>query len=156
MSILLELKNLTGIDSYNLGYDPLSYPLIAYWDILRGNRSYPFEEELDEDAMGGLWDSCFHIAIDAATVRQGICFSYVGKHLMPIMNNTVFAKSHMPHIKKYFNQVVDTQLPVFDEYQAMDEFSQNMEYYCCMAPLGDAKTITHVVGSLTLKKCQKI
>lgn len=150
MTVRFSNTHLAEIPDQNSESEPDYYQLMAYWKRLRGNRLYPSKTDIDQDALGALWDSCFLIAMDSATERQGLCFSYVGSRLMPMVtDNVAMSKLHLPRIEKCFDQVLEKHFPIFGEYEVIDELSQRTKYYCCMMPLGGARNITHIVGSLT-------
>lgn len=55
--------------------------LLAHWDELRGERTYPGLADLDPAALGARWDSCFVLTL--ARPRAASAFHHLGRALRP-------------------------------------------------------------------------
>ncbi len=134
--------------------------LNEYWDVLRGDRLFPSENEIDPDDLMDIWPACFLISIDDVTRRLGYRYSYLGESLVEaygddISNPDVALKlvssANAPMINK-FDEVRKTKAPVIDESEFVNLKLLNIRYRTCLLPLGTNQSdITHIIGCMRWK-----
>jgi hypothetical protein len=133
-----------------------------YWNELRGKRVYPSENDIDPDALGKFWDSCFLVSIDSVTHRLGYRYSYLGNELIiacggdaatPDVAMQLLSTRNMP-LQRQLDQVRESKGPVTDENEFTNAKHLRVKYRACMLPLGyDDKHVSHILGCMRWKVC---
>ncbi len=133
--------------------------LRKYWESLKGNRDFPTEDEIDPDAIEGIWDSCFLISIDDVMHRLGYRYSYLGTKLIEaygddinnpeIVLNLLSTDNHTNmRLVANFDQVLSLKQPVFDEAGFVNLKHMNVRYRLSLFPLGIGEEVLHILGCM--------
>ena len=132
--------------------------LLVYWDKLRGDRLFPRENEIEQDDIEDIWQSCFLISIDDVTRRLGYRYSYLGEDLVKFFGDEddnpdaalrLLSVGNIS-IKQKIEEVLTGQKPVFDESEFINLKRQKIKYLACMLPLGfESGEVSHILGCIS-------
>ncbi len=132
-----------------------------YWNLLKGERPYPTEAEINIDDIAEIWPHCFLISIDDVTRRLGYRYSYLGDSLIEAFGESgsgdaasqLLATGEMPMVKS-FNEVSVSRAPITDESEFVNLKNIRIKYRTSLLPLGEnAEQISHILGCMRWKEC---
>jgi hypothetical protein len=131
--------------------------LQEYWASLKGDRIFPSEADIDQDAIADIWASCFLISIDDVTRRLGYRYSYLGSEFANACGEDIhnpnaalqlLSSGTIPIMRKV-NAVLAERKPMMDKAQFTNLKHQMIEYQACMLPLGYNDTeVSHILGCI--------
>jgi len=132
----------------------------SYWNSLRKDRPFPMESEIDPEALGELWESCFLICNDDVTRRIGYRYSFLGRDLLGAFGDDVtnhdaalrlLSTARVPNARK-FDEILTQKHPVIDESSFTNLMGMNIRYRTCLLPLGlPTGELTHIIGCMRWK-----
>lgn len=130
--------------------------LFNYWKDLSKGRQYPKESEIDPNALGEIWNSCFLISNDDVTRRIGYRYSFLGSDLLGAFGDDItdhdvalrlLSTARVPNARK-FDEVITDKHAVFDESIFVNLMGMNVRYRACLLPLGVDDDVTHIIGCM--------
>ena len=131
--------------------------LESYWQALRGDREFPFEEEINPEALKDIWSGCFLI-----TARDGVfAYSYLGDALIEAYGDDItgheiaetLAYPHPKSLMETFQFVAKNAVPCTDEDEFINSKGVLVKYRSCVLPLGsrNQRGITYLLGAMRWK-----
>lgn len=129
-----------------------------YWNKLRGEKSYPSENDINPEDIEDIWESCFLIKIsNEEAITNGYRYTYLGKNLIEafgddltnqdISSQLINPKS--PPIAKHFNDIINNKLPIVDEDEFTNKSGMVIKYRSCMLPLGEnEQSVNYIIGAM--------
>lgn len=117
--------------------------LVEYWTDLRGERRFPDEDQIDPDALEGLWEKCFLIQIRDIEQVVDYNFTYLGPGLIHAYDEEELpgpiegmVSTEASHLARQFQQVIATRdmLRVYGEHRVSPELS--LRFRQCLLPFG--------------------
>ena len=132
---------------------------MQYWNLLRQERLYPTEAEVNPDMLADIWPYCFLVSLDGAFDTQHMRYSYLGEKLIEahsegqLNRNEAAQRLTSPEsqeLKEHFEEVARLGIPLIYDASFTSESKDDVRYRYCLVPLGDAttKTVTHVLGCM--------
>jgi len=137
-----------------------SLRLLQYWELLRGGRLFPSEDELEPEKLHDVWDSCFVVQMRDIETTPDYNYSYLGNDIIKAHKTPgpiSFEKLEMigPQANKmdrHFRHVAQYQIPVLLEGTHSDSASNmTLKYRQLLLPLGKDQKVHSVFGGLWLK-----
>ncbi len=134
--------------------------LLSYWSMLKGNRLYPSESEIEPFSLDDVWDSCFLVEIRGEGKDAIFRFSWMGTSLIEaygdnLLGKEVFSNLVDPHtddICRQLQEVMRKKRPVIRDSSFKNRHGVEIKYRQCLLPLGnnDMK-VTNILGGMKWK-----
>ena len=132
-----------------------------YWQRLRKGRKFPSETDIDPDAIGDIWGSCFLVQVSPQAVKEHkYRYAYLGISLIEafgddVMNQDVSARLIDPanaSLIEHFEKVVKTEAPVEELAEFTNRRGMLIKYRTCLLPIGNAGSgIDYIIGGMKWK-----
>lgn len=114
--------------------------LQQYWHELRGDRPLPLESEINAQALGEIWPSCYLISVRA----HGFAYDYLGPDLVTAYGDDftgheiaeTLVYPHPPSLFSTFQNVCKTMQPALDDSEFTNSRGMRVKYRSCVLPLG--------------------
>lgn len=129
--------------------------LLQYFDELRGDRHFPGEDEIDQDALEDIWDYCFLMNINDIHHGDTGRFTYLGSGLVESHNegleeDELYQKLLGPDdsiIHEKIHEVLDNKEPITESSHFDSTQGLVVDYTLCIVPLGsDDSSVEYVLG----------
>ena len=136
--------------------------LLAYWDVKRGERAFPFEKEIEPAELSEIWDSCFLVRFNEGVEDEGeFTYLYLGTALVEayggddasardICARLIFPSS-MSLVHK-FREIIQTGKPAEEINEFLNSKKLLVKYRSTMLPLADERGIVrYIIGGMKWK-----
>ncbi len=133
--------------------------LLNYWNILRAGRRFPQEDELDPEALEGLWSNCFLIQRRDIEQVPYYNYSYMGENIIQAYEHGELgslipglAAMDPAHLATEYQTVIATGEPLLAEGEIPLENSTFLRFRQCLVPLGhDEEEISAILGIMSFR-----
>lgn len=130
--------------------------LINYWLMLKGERDYPMEAELEPEVLHEIWPHCFLVNVKPGGLFQ---YAFLGDALVEAYGSDVTGQAvsdrlidpHHAAMAKKFAETVESGAPVVDENEFVNEHGQTIKYRNCLLPLGYKGNVDFIIGAMRWK-----
>ena len=132
-----------------------------YWQRLRKGRPFPSDADIDPDAIGDIWGSCFMVKASSPEAKEhGYRYEYLGTDLIEafggdITNEEVSSRlinPQSPPLQRHFDDVARTGMPVEDEAEFTNRQGRVIKYRSCMVPIGKSPSgVDYIIGAVKWK-----
>lgn len=131
--------------------------LMEYWNMLREDRAFPSEAEVDPSALDEIWPRCFLIKYHQTDEAHPFRYSYLGDSLIEAYGDDLTGHSvydallspHMDNVIKNIHQTITDRRPVLDDSEFVNKDGVRIQYRLCLLPLGpDDETVNYVLGAM--------
>lgn len=135
----------------------LTERLLAYWETLRAARLYPSEAEVDPDALGALWDSCFLVRLGDASAAPSYKYTYLGLSLIEAYGDDLAHEGLREALvdpasgvlAPHFEEVRRTSRPVLHDGEFTNRRGMLVKYRSVLLPLGTSDGgVQYVLGGM--------
>lgn len=135
--------------------------LLQYLNKLRGDRPFPFENEINPEAIASIWDHCFMVRHEPDAEEQLFRYIYLGQSLVEAYGEEGSSKevcqklAYPPtnELNQKFLEVVTTQAPTMQESEFTNSKGLIIKYRSCLLPLAkeQADEVGYVIGAMKWK-----
>lgn len=131
--------------------------IIDHWNVVRGRKALPSEQDLDPNVLESLLDNCFLIKTAELTTAGKHNYVYIGKNIIDAYGSHVTYPKDSHHIdplshKDKFKEVIQTRKPVLEEGEFINQDGHLVKYRQCLVPLGrDGRTVESIFGGMRFK-----
>lgn len=132
--------------------------LIRYWEEIRGDRQFPAESAVDQQALSDIWASCFLVkVIPHANGGYAFRYTYLGRELIEAYGEDFTGadiQSQLEatfgiHLRELLLKVMETKRPVSEDLDFTNRKNMVIRYRLCMLPLGpNDDTIQYILGGM--------
>jgi len=131
--------------------------LIKQWDLLRGDRPFPSEDEFSPEIIDdmGFWENCF--LTQAHDIKRGkdYNYTYIGSNILEAYQGDLLgvsvhsvASPSADNLTLRYQQVMATQTPLTSEGEFLNARNMNVRYRQCLVPLGKNGKVDTVMGAI--------
>jgi hypothetical protein len=140
-------------------HNRLNEILSAYWKNLSGERPYPRENDVDPDALGDIWQSCFLIQVlpegrepryRYASMGSELIEAFGGDYSQQEISEALMGEHNPPFLKK-LSEVARSGAPVSEENEFTNRHQMQIRYRTCLLPLGNPPDVEYILGSMRWK-----
>ena len=132
--------------------------MLGYWNIIKGSRRFPSEEDMNSADISDVWDNCFLIRVSEqeGEEKRRYDFNYLGSALEGIYGTTADISPLAPAFSDRLNtrcdEVMNTASPVIEDDAFVNDGGQTVRYRQILLPLGpEGNNISHVLGGMRYK-----
>ncbi|MAR55671.1 MAG: hypothetical protein CMM93_00665 [Rickettsiales bacterium] len=133
----------------------VSIRLLQYWNRLRGDRPYPSENDIDPDALVGLWDYCFLVQLRDIHMVADYNYTYFGNELIHgyehgVLDsaNGMMACPDANALHQKFVSVIETRAPMMEQDEYENAAGNKVQFRQSLMPLGDETGIYSIIGAV--------
>ena len=127
--------------------------LIAYWEQLKGDRTFPEEKDINVETISDLWGSCFLLNTQGEGDGK-FHYEFMGPSLIEAYGSDLTGMKHdentepnITSILESFGKVVDEKVHIVDESEFTNTTGQQVKYRACLIPFGAAPdTVKYIIG----------
>lgn len=141
--------------------DERRYPvqLFNYWDLLRKNRAFPIEDDINPEDIAHLWPHCFLMQVNDLRNRRRADFTYLGSEILRMYHDLLstedasdFISPSTSHLSQNFWMVIDNKEPLMQSGQFPTSRGNIIKFRQCLLPLGKQDTeVEAIFGCARLK-----
>lgn len=132
--------------------------LIRYWEDIRGDRRFPDESAIDQQALADIWPSCFLVkVVSRGDGSHAFRYTYLGKELIEAYGedftgadiHSQLVATFGIHLRELLEKVVSEKKPLSEDLDFTNRKNMVIRYRLCMLPLGpDDGTVQYVLGGM--------
>lgn len=131
-----------------------------YWEYLRGERSFPSENDINSHALGDVWDNCFLVHVGDSLSPGDYQYQYLGENIVIAYGEDLtglrvdsMVAPEAAHLKEEYEKVLLTRRPIFDEGEiSLDNGTRMIKYRQILLPLGEKDGSIHaILGGMSYK-----
>ncbi len=137
--------------------------LCSYWNLLKGDRDYPANNEIELEEIREIWPYCFVIKIDEDEDEiKKYSFVYLGDKAaeiydvdmdLTVNHAKVLSPSIINHLYPCLDAVLKGKEPIIDELDFQDTIGDDLRGRQCLLPLSeDGKRIDCILGAVSCRK----
>ena len=125
--------------------------LLAYWQERRGGREFPALGDIDAEAIGDMWPSCF--VLDTISNREFPYFRYLGSDLFKysgifLSGETDWALTLLDKAVGNFREALETRVPILIEDELIRYDGSRLLFRSVLLPLSDdQETVNFLLGA---------
>lgn len=129
----------------------LARRLLAYWQERRGDREFPALGDIDPEAIGDMWPSCF--VLDAVSNREFPYFRYLGSDLLKysgifLSGETDWALTLLDKAVGNFREALETRVPILIEDELTRYDGSRLLFRSVLLPLSDDQAnVNYLLGA---------
>lgn len=140
-------------------HNRLNEILSAYWKNLSGERPYPCENDVDPDALGEIWQSCFLIQVMPEGRGPRYRYAYMGRELIEAfggdysqqeISETLMGEQNPPFLQS-LDAIIASGAPISEENAFTNRHNMQIRYRSCLLPLGVQPDVDYILGSMRWK-----
>lgn len=129
----------------------LTYRLLNYWDVLRGQRPFPALADIDGSKIPELWPWCF--VLDTQRTRSTPYFQYLGTDLAKysgiyLSGEQDWRLTLLDKAASHLDRTLAAREPIIIEDELVRYDGRQLLFRSIMLPLSDdGDAINHVLGA---------
>lgn len=133
--------------------------LKQYWDLLREERAFPSEKEINQEDIQSIWDNCFIVKADNSCKKEDYQYKYLGTNIIIASGEDLTGRKvcalnapEAGHLANKYEKVLATKRPVIDEGSITLSKREVVQYRQILLPLGDdGINITSILGGMSYR-----
>lgn len=133
--------------------------LRKYWDILREERQFPSESDINPSDIVDIWGNCFIVKADNNCKREDYKYKYIGENIIKAYGADLtgfdvgkMAAPEADHLAAEYEHVLAYKRPVVDEGEIHLNKDTLVKYRQILLPIGDdGVNITAILGGMSYK-----
>lgn len=132
--------------------------LLQYWNLKRGKRPFPAENDIDPAEIGSVWDYCFLIQTRDIENAGDYNYTYLGKEIIRAYHGGLEEEPGSPmlspnasRLAQRFQKVFDNREPVTEEGEFINIKGMTVKFRQILLPLGHGDHIHAIFGGMRFK-----